>query len=96
MRSRTVVIRNPGGIHARPARRFAEAALTHAAEVRLRKGGEVANGKSVLAMLTLGLKCNDVVTVEIDDHDEEMLARLGEIIGQIIEEDDGERTLPGG
>jgi hypothetical protein len=40
-------------------------------------------------MLTLGLKCHDVVTVEIDDDDESVLTRLEQILGHAMEEDAG-------
>jgi phosphocarrier protein HPr len=84
MRARTLIVRNPHGLHARPAGVFVQAALAHGAAVRLRKGDRVANGKSVLAVLTLGLKCADQVTLEIDDDDEPALARLAEILGAEI------------
>ena len=89
MASRTCIIRNPNGLHARPARKFAGAAVAHASAVRIRKGAKTVNGKSVLAMLTLGLKCHDVVTVEIDDDDESVLTRLEQILGHAMEEDAG-------
>jgi phosphocarrier protein HPr len=86
MFSRTLIIRNPNGIHARHARLFVQAALGYPALVRLRKGDKVVNGKSLLGTLTLGMKCHDVVTLETDTEDEQVLNRLESILGQATEE----------
>jgi phosphotransferase system HPr-like phosphotransfer protein len=70
-----------------PPPRFVQVALAHPAGVRLRKGGRLASGKSVLALLTLGMKCHDVVTVEIDGEDERVLDGLEAILGHAAAED---------
>jgi phosphocarrier protein HPr len=82
MIAQQVTVRNPYGLHARPAREFVEAAVTHAAGIRVRKGEKSVSGKSILGLLTLGVKCGDVVTLEIDDDNEPLLARLAEIVGR--------------
>jgi phosphocarrier protein HPr len=87
MTSRSLIIQNPHGVHARPAVRFVQVAIAHGAAVRVRKGDKCANGKSVLALLTLGVKCHDVVTLEVDGNDEEMTDRLGDILSQGSEDD---------
>jgi phosphocarrier protein HPr len=86
MFSRTLIIRNPNGIHARHARLFVQAALACPALVRLRKGEKVVNGKSLLGTLTLGMKCHDTVTLETDTEDEQVLDRLERILTQPSEE----------
>lgn len=88
MPARTVIVRNPRGLHARPAALFVQAARAHAAPVRLCKGDKMVNAKSVLAVLTLGLKCDDYVTIEMDGGGgEETLASLAAILSASIEED---------
>jgi phosphocarrier protein HPr len=86
MSSGTFIVTNPHGLHARPAVLFVQAAVRHRAAVRLRKGERVADGKSVLGMLTLGAKCNDVVTLEVEDGDHELISRLGELLGKQVTE----------
>jgi phosphocarrier protein HPr len=81
MLSRTLTIRNPHGVHARAAQRFVHAALGHDAAIRLCKAGKVVNGKSILGLLTLGLKCGDTVAVEIDSDEENTLMQLEAILG---------------
>jgi phosphocarrier protein HPr len=89
MTSRRCVIRNPSGLHARPAGKFAQAATAHAGAIRVCKGEKVANGKSILALLTLGAKCQDTVTLEIEGDDEALLMRLEKILTHSNEHDEG-------
>jgi phosphotransferase system HPr (HPr) family protein len=84
MSFRTLIVTKPNGLHARPAVLFAQAALRHPASIRLRKGERTVDGKSVLGILTLGLKCNDVVTLEIENGDDELVAALGRLLGEEV------------
>jgi phosphocarrier protein len=51
--SRIVVVTNPAGLHARPADMFVKRALRYASRIDVIKDGECADGKSILAILTL-------------------------------------------
>jgi len=51
---RDVVLRNPAGLHARPAAAFVDEAKKFASEVVLLKDGREANGKSIIDILALG------------------------------------------
>ena len=76
-------IQNTTGFHARPARRFAETAASFPCAIRVRKGGKSANGKSVLAMLTLGAKYLDTLVIEAEgENAEEALEKLGQLVNQ--------------
>ena len=50
-----VVVRNPQGLHLRPATEFARLALSTGCKVRVRTGGADANGTSVLELAMLGI-----------------------------------------
>ena len=52
--SRTVVVNNPQGLHARPAYLLAKVAEQFQSKVELIKNGERVDGKSILSILTLG------------------------------------------
>ena len=52
--SKTVVVNNPQGLHARPAYLLAQAAEQFQSKVELIKDGERVDGKSILSILTLG------------------------------------------
>jgi phosphotransferase system HPr (HPr) family protein len=54
MASRTVIVVNPQGFHARPAHEFVKLASQFQAEVKIVKDNERINGKSILDLLTLG------------------------------------------
>ena len=66
MPSRTVTLPNPTGLHARPAKVFAEAAKGSGHEVRLTKDDTTVNGRSVLSVLTLDCHQGDQVVIEVD------------------------------
>jgi phosphocarrier protein HPr len=85
--TRSYIIENPTGFHARPARRFADTAAKLPCDIRVRKDGKTVNGKSVLAMLTLGAKHNDRITIEVSgDKAEEAISILGDIVSKAFEE----------
>jgi phosphocarrier protein len=64
--SRTVTLTNPTGLHARPAKVFAQAAAGTGLQVRLTKGDTTVNARSVLSVLTLDCHLGDEVTIEVD------------------------------
>ena len=66
MPSRTVTLTNPTGLHARPAKVFAQAAAGTGLQVRLTKGDTTVNARSVLSVLTLDCHLGDEVTIEVD------------------------------
>ena len=51
--SRTVVVTNPQGLHARPADMFVKTASQYQSVIEVIKDGERVDGKSILAILTL-------------------------------------------
>jgi phosphotransferase system HPr (HPr) family protein len=59
----TVTLRNPTGMHARPAKIFARAAAGTTADVTVMKGGREVNGKSVLSVLTLDCHQGDEIVI---------------------------------
>ena len=73
----TVTLRNPTGLHARPAKIFAQAAAALAAEVKVAKGGREVNGKSVLSVLTLDCHQGDEILIRTEgDGAHEALSQL--------------------
>ncbi|MBP1694523.1 MAG: phosphoenolpyruvate-protein phosphotransferase, partial [Chloroflexi bacterium] len=51
-----VTVRNPTGLHARPATVFASLAKEFTSEVRVRYGDKVSSGKSLASLLKLGIE----------------------------------------
>ncbi|HEX2063326.1 MAG TPA: HPr family phosphocarrier protein [Acidimicrobiales bacterium] len=69
MPSQTVTLTNPTGLHARPAKVFAQAAAATGHQVRLTKGDNTVNARSVLSVLTLDCHVGDEVTIEVEGDD---------------------------
>jgi phosphocarrier protein HPr len=81
MAERTVTLPNPSGLHARPAKVFADAAKDSPGEVTVAKGDREVNASSVLSVLTLDCRQGDRITVRVEGDDAETtLDRLVELI----------------
>ena len=65
------VIRDKVGIHARPAGLLAKKAKEFKSEITLEKGGKSAAASKLMAVMALGVKCGDRVTVKISGEDED-------------------------
>ena len=65
-----LTIQNRSGLHARPATEFVTLAKEFEAEVRVRNGSKVANGKSLFSLLTLGAESGSTIRVMAQGPDE--------------------------
>lgn len=64
-------VKDPVGIHARPAGLLAKKAKEFQSEILLEKGEKSANATRLMAVMGLCIKCNDTVTIKITGTDEE-------------------------
>lgn len=74
MRADEVEVRNPSGLHARPAALFVKAAARFASTITVQnvtKGAAAANAKSILAVMGSGAARGHTVRIEADGPDEE-------------------------
>jgi len=77
----TVTLRNPTGLHARPAKVFAKAAAAHPAEILVEKDGREVNAKSVLSVLTLDCHQGDEILIRVSgDGADEALVELVQLV----------------
>ncbi|MCW2958029.1 MAG: fruB1 [Solirubrobacterales bacterium] len=84
-----IVVDGAGGLHARPATAFVGVASGFAADVRVRSGEKVANGKSLASLLTLGAGPGARLTILAHGPDqEEALAALVAAVEAGLEEED--------
>ncbi len=60
----------PTGLHARPSAHWVEVAKTCPARIQVRHGAQVADAKNLIALLQLGLRCGDAVTISAEGDDE--------------------------
>ena len=76
-----VTIKNLKGLHMRPAGVFCTEALKFKASVTVRKENTSVNGKSILGVLSAGVKENDEIEILCEGEDEiEALETLTRIV----------------
>ena len=66
-----ITIHNATGLHARPATVFAGLAKGFQAEVRVRQGDKIVNGKSLASLLKLGAEAGSTIRVMAQGNDED-------------------------
>ena len=71
MKQIDVVIHNPTGLHARPAKVFVNTAKQFDADIRVEHGAKKANAKSMISMLTLGVESGSEIRILVDGVDED-------------------------
>ena len=64
-----VVVNNPQGLHARPAALFVQIAQGFNSSVKLEKDGRIVDGKSIIAVLSLGINKGAKVKLIIEGED---------------------------
>lgn len=70
MIQRDVEIRNKLGLHARAAAKLVHTAARYKADIKIRKGDEEVDGKSILGILLLAAGRGSTVTLRADGEDE--------------------------
>ena len=70
----TYTVKDPNGIHARPAGLLVKEASKFQSEVTLQKGEKYANLKGLFSLMSLSVKAGDVVTVTVSGSDEKEAA----------------------
>ena len=66
---RTVIVRNPHGLHMRPAMAFARIANRFRSAVTIRSQTRTANGRSMVQLMTLAALPGTELVVEVDGED---------------------------
>ena len=92
MKQEETIIKNPTGLHARPAKVFVKLAKKYQSNIRVFHGEKKANAKSMISLLTLGVESGSQIRIEADgeDEDEALMALI-----QAVEEGLGEGELLG-
>lgn len=74
MRSFEYTITDEVGIHARPAGLLVKEAKSYDSVIKVTKDGKSAEAKKLMALMGLGVKKGDTVTVSIEGGDEDAVA----------------------
>ena len=88
MISKTFIIKNRFGLHARPSASFVQTANRFRSEIKVEKDGQVADGKSIMDLMMLAATQGAFITVNAQGEDalEALEALEGLIEGQFGEE----------
>lgn len=82
-------VKNPSGMHARPATALVQKATSFPCDIFISKEGKKVNVKSIMGVMTLALQKGDQVTVttqgEQEEEEEEALAAMGQVIETVFE-----------
>ena len=68
-----VIIKNPQGLHARPAAMFVQVTNKYTADVTVQRDEEKVNGKSIMGILTLGAHKGSKIILEAEGEDAQAL-----------------------
>lgn len=71
MRSFTYTIKDELGIHARPAGMLAKTAKSLDSEITITKGEKTVGAAKLMALMGLGVKCGDTITVTANGGNED-------------------------
>jgi phosphocarrier protein len=84
--ARELVINNKAGLHARPASQWVQTAGRYQSSIRLVKGERDVDGKSLLALLSLGLSAGSAFQLIVNGPDEAAAAEtLTALIAELAE-----------
>ncbi len=87
MISHDIEIKNKLGLHARAAAKLVHTAARFKADIKIRKGDEEVDGKSILGILLLAAGRGSTITARADGPDEqEALNALEELIDRKFDE----------
>lgn len=70
MKSFKAKVIDPVGIHARPASELVQIASKFQSDVTIKSNGKAANAKSIITIMSAGIKCGDDIEIEVSGDDE--------------------------
>ena len=83
-----VKIKNPAGLHLRPAGKLCDEAIKYKSKISFQRGTMITNVKSLLSVLAAGIKYNDEIEFVCEGIDEkEALEKMIQIIEQGLGEE---------
>lgn len=71
MVTQKIVIKNPTGLHLRPAGNLCKVAMNYKSHITFMYGENIANAKSVLSVLGACIKCGDELEFKCEGPDEQ-------------------------
>lgn len=75
MKEFNYTITDPQGVHARPAGVLVKEAAKYQSAITIDKDGKTGDAKRIFAVMGLGVKCGQTITVKVDGPDEDEAAK---------------------
>ncbi len=76
-----ITIKNPTGLHLRPAGKLCDEAIKYQAKISFQRGNMTTNAKSLLSVLAACVKCGDEIEFICEGEDEiEAMAAMAAVI----------------
>ena len=72
MKKEKVLLKNETGLHARPASELAKLASKFKCEIKIYANDKIINAKSILAIMSAGVKADTELEIECTGEDEEI------------------------
>ncbi len=76
MKEFTYTVTDPVGIHARPAGRLAKKVEELGSSVTIIKDGKCVDTRRLIALMQLGIKCGDTISIRVEGVNEDKNAQL--------------------
>ncbi len=70
MQEFTFIVKDPSGIHARPAGILVKEACKYKSDIAVKHSDKVADAKRIFSVMGIGAKCGDLLTITINGEDE--------------------------
>jgi len=88
--SRTLVVKNPQGMHLRPLNQFVKVAMQYESDVSICKNGQRADGRSILEIMTLAIEHGETVELSATGNDAQAaLDALAQVVEHGVDEQAG-------
>lgn len=85
-------VRDPLGLHARPAMALCEAAQAFSADIRVSSDNGFADGKSIMQLLQLAATCGSELVIEVEGPDAEpAIAAIRQLVDRELANPSGEQ-----
>lgn len=76
-------IKDPQGIHARPAGQLVKATTSYPCSITITKGEKTIDAKRVMALMSLGIKSGETIVIKVDGENEDTAAKeLAEFLAE--------------
>ena len=84
MVEKQIIVENESGLHARPAASLVNYVRNYKGSVEIFENGKTANLKSIISIMSMGLRKGSEVTLRIDGEDEvKFIEELAEFIAKL-------------